>query len=105
MSLTGGGLGRRRRSSREIGTLIRDFRRSGVSAREFADQRGVCVQTVYRWLREEEPVAQALIPVRMTTPTTQDSIRFIHSSGWQVELPASMALEQLLQLLTRLASC
>ena len=86
-------------------TLIREFRRSGLSAQEFADQHGVCVQTVYRWLREEEPKSQPLVPVRITTPTTQDPIRFIHSSGWQVELPGSMAQEPLLQLLSALAAC
>jgi len=105
MSAKRGGIERRRRSPKEIETLIREFRRSGLSAQEFADQRGVCVQTVYRWLREEEPDSQPLVPVRITTPTTQDPIRFIHSSGWQVELPASMAQEPLLQLLTTLAAC
>lgn len=108
MSLTRGETGqRRRRSPEEIGALIGEFRRSGVTAQEFADGRGVCVQTVYRWLREEEvqPVSQPLVPVRITTPTTQDPIRFIHSSGWRVEVPASMAQEPLLQLLTALAAC
>ena len=105
MSSTRGGTERRRRSPKEIETLIRDFRRSGLSAQEFADQHGVCVQTVYRWLREEEPNSQPLVPVRITTPTTQDPIRFIHSSGWQVELPGSMAQEPLLQLLSALAAC
>jgi len=84
--------------------LIRDFRRSGLTAQEFADRCGVCVQTVYRWLREEEPVSQPLVPVQITTSVVRDPIRFVHSNGWQVELPASMAQEPLLKLLTALAA-
>lgn len=58
----------RRRNPAEIQTMVADFRRSGLSRREFSRSRGIPLSSLDYWLRRHakvkaNPVAAELVPV------------------------------------------
>jgi transposase-like protein len=101
------------RSPEEIRELLSEYEGSGLTRQAFADRVGVCVWTIYNWLRKARelkvPKAEELLPAKRLVPVT---IRSTASSPFELVTPRGLtlripvdfdpaALERLLALLER----
>jgi transcriptional regulator with XRE-family HTH domain len=64
-----------RRSAEEVGQVVQQYRASGLSQREFAQQTGIKVSTLGRYVRREGRTEdpQQLVRVRLEAPAEPDS--------------------------------
>jgi len=78
---------RRRRSAEEIQALCTRFRESGLSQRQFAEEIGVCVASLQRWLKRPGQNGLTRIPrfVEALPIHTAQEIR-----ECRIELPAGI---------------
>ena len=103
------------RSPEEVRKLLSEYEGSGLTRQAFADRAGVCVWTVYSWLRkarelkaqkEELLPAKRLVPVtlRSTASLPASPFELVTPGGLTLRIPAdfdAVALERLLGLLER----
>ncbi len=106
MAETAEGRVKRRRSKEEVSALVAEFRASGLSRREFAEQSGIPISTVHSWLRNRErstiSSASAFVPVSVRTDTQEaqsSQLRVELSTGRVVTIPSSFPVADLARLL------
>lgn len=80
---------KRRRSDEEIQLLCARFRDSGLTQRQFAENVGVCVGSVQRWLRHQEKNSPPHRP-RFVEALPTDAARERHEC--RIELPAGIRM-------------
>ena len=118
---------RRRRNQSEIEELVLEFRRSGLTQKEFAWQVGVHPLSVARWIRTTSAAAvpdhvpeggptQALpsqfvkVRVRTNQPPVENAAvagwpEVVAPSGWRLRIPPGSRTEWVGQLLAQLPRC
>ena len=104
------------RSPEEIRELLSEYEGSGLTRQAFADRVGVCVWTIYNWLRKARelkvPKAEELLPAKRLVPVTIRSTASSPASPFELVTPRGLtlripvdfdavALERLLGLLER----
>jgi transposase len=76
------------RTADERGKILRAYRRSGLSAREFAERFGVPLSTLYQWLA----ATRATPPVRLAqvvrAPTVSSAVLVVELERGRIEVPA-----------------
>jgi len=118
---------RRRRNQSEIEELVLEFRRSGLTQKEFAWQVGVHPLTVARWIRTTSAAAvpdhvpgggptpalpSQFVKVRVRTnqPPVENAAvagwpEVVAPSGWRLRIPPGSRTEWVGQLLAQLPRC
>ena len=105
------GIPRRHRSPEEIGELLEDYERSGLTQQAFADTKGVSLSSLSVWLRKARdsglgkgeilPSTSRLVPVTIRSAVSS-SFELVTSGGATLRIPPDFdpdALERLLALL------
>jgi transcriptional regulator with XRE-family HTH domain len=64
-----------RRSAEEVEQVVRQYRASGLSQREFSEQTGIKLSSLGRYLRRDSrsETPQPLVRVKLETPVEPDS--------------------------------
>lgn len=122
---------RRRRNPSEIDQLISEFQKSDLSPQEFAQNVGVQVQTVVRWLKtasvdlthrpnrnadrlksSNSPGQFVAVEVRQSPPNRPsvvtsgcDWAEVVAPNGWKLRVPPGSRAEWVGQLLAQLPRC
>ena len=99
-----------RRSREQISQYLEQFHDSGMTLTDFARQSGVHLTTLSSWLRKERQLgaqsnqsSNSLVPLRVQSPS---SLKLVSPTGWSIEIPHDIPLENLRLLLTAVgASC
>lgn len=88
------------RSEQEIGELLAGYERSGLTRREYCEQRGVAVTTFdyYRRSRAKR-VSPVLVPVRVEPATSENALTLVCLNGRRIEVPSHFSEDGLLRLL------
>jgi transposase-like protein len=89
-----------RRTPEQIQQLVAQFQRGGQSVREFAQQQGVAISTVDRWLRRQrQRKGPRLVEVKRTPHPSSSRIGQLRLSGGLVlELERDFQAEPLARL-------
>jgi transposase-like protein len=103
---------RRRRSQEEIAELLREYHRSDLTQRAFADSRGLSLASLSLWLRKARERAcegdaagerSRLVPVRLRA-TTGARFELALAGGATLSIPADFDEDVLRKLLEILES-
>lgn len=87
----------RRRNAEEVEQVVQQYRASGLSQREYAEQTGIKLSTLGRYLRREgrTEAPQQLVRVKLETPGEPDTGFVLMlgngrriASGWGFSEPA-----------------
>ena len=101
---------RKRRTATEREAIMKQYRESELTQREFARQQGIGLATLNKWLRRARgttPTEPQFIPVPnlLALPTAPSPYRMVWPAGLALEVRAGFSpqeLAALLQLLPRL---
>ena len=94
--------GRRRWTSRQRQKLLARFHESKLTQRDFANQHGVGLSTLVKWLRVERdavPTKVKFQEVRLPNPTARFPVEVVSPQGWIVRLQNGSDVQILPQLL------
>lgn len=100
-----------RRSPEEIAEILREYSRSDLTQRAFADSRGLCLSSLSLWLRKARErgsegdgagESSRLVPVRLRN-TTGAGFELALSVGATLSIPADFDEDSLRRLLEVLA--
>jgi hypothetical protein len=97
--------GRRRWTSKQRQRILALFHESKLTQRDFANQHGVGLSTLVKWLRLEReavPMKVKFKEVRLPTPASRWPIEVVSPQGWIVRLQGGSDLQILPQLLQAL---
>ena len=99
---------RQRRSREEVGAVLKDFERSGLSQSAFAAGRGIPLSTLQYWLRRSReetsgqdvttPQRMELVPIRIVDPLpapSQAMLELESDHGYLLRFPAGLSPELL----------
>ena len=95
---------RKRRTRQDIDALLGRYHRSGKSARAFCEEEGVAESSLYKWLKRKRPRESVPALVEVKAPKVSAGLRVGTPRGYQVEVPAGFAAEELKRLLDVLES-
>ena len=96
---------RRRRTRKQWHQLLKLFHQSQLPRKEFADQHGVGLSTISKWLQRERLAGNPPVnfqEVVLPTPTTSWAVEVVSPHGWVIRLPHSAEVPTLPQLLRAL---
>jgi len=85
--------------------MLTRFHESELTQRDFANQHGVGLSTLVKWLRVErdaEPSKVKFQEVRLPNPPARWPVEVVSPQGWIVRLQSGSDLQQLPQLLQAL---
>ena len=94
--------GRRRCTSKQRQRLLARFHESKLTQRDFANQRGVGLSTLVKWLRLEREAVPAKVKfqeVRLPNPASRWPVEVVSPQGWIVRLLNVSDVQTLPQLL------
>ncbi len=97
--------GRRRWTSRHRQKLLARFHESKLTQHDFANQHGVGLSTLVKWLREEReavPTKVKFQEVRLPHPAPRWPVEVVSPQGWIVRLQNGSDVQQLPSLLRAL---
>ena len=95
---------KKRRTRQDIETLLGRYHASGKSARAFCEAEGVAESSLYKWLKRKRPRESVPALVEVKAPKISAGLRIATPRGYQVEVPAGFAAEELKRLLEVLES-
>ena len=87
--------------------LIQECNNSGLTKREFCQQRGISEKSYYYWLRKlRSQMAETAVPqlVQLDPPPLQDDMLQIQYRGAELKLPAGVDMDAVSALLRSLQS-
>ena len=87
--------------------LIQECNNSGLTKREFCQQRGISEKSFYYWLRKlRSHMAEATSPqlVQLEPPAISDDMLQIQYRGAELKLPASVDIDAVATLLRAIQS-
>ena len=95
---------RRRHTPAQKNTLLVEYRRSGLTQKEFATQAGIGYSTLTYWLRKalssSKPRKPAFVAVpNLLSPAAAPTYRLRLAGGWSVEVASGFQPEELASLL------
>ena len=99
------GSGRRRWTRKQRQRLLACFHESQLTQSEFANQEGVGLSTLSKWLRLERDSVPAKVKfqeVRLPSPTSHWPVEVVSPQGWTVRLQNGSDVQQLSELLLAL---
>ena len=105
MVLSKNGLVRRRLTSAQRQRLVARFHHSQLTLKQCANQHGVGLSTLSKWLRLEREAASAKVKfqeMRLPTPTPRWPVEVVSPQGWIVRLQNSSDVQMLPELLRAL---
>ena len=85
--------------------MLTRFHESELTQRDFANQHGVGLSTLVKWLRVERDAKPSKVKfqeVRLLNPPTRWPVEVVSPQGWIVRLQSGSDLQQLPQLLQAL---
>jgi transposase-like protein len=97
--------GRRRWTPEQRQRLLTRFRRKEMTQRDFANQHGIGLSTLVKWLRLERdavPTKVKFQEVRLPNPTARWPVEVVSPQGWIVRLQNGSDVQILPQLLQAL---
>jgi len=98
----------RRRKREEKEQLLAELRSSGMSVAQFARERGLHAETVYRWrrARRESGARESFVEVHVPRDRAQQVAMTVDVAGrFRVEVPADFEDEHLRRVLAVVSSC
>ena len=93
--------------AQEWAMLIRECSASGLTKREFCQQRGISEKSFYYWLKKlRTQMAGAAAPqlVQLEPPPAEDNILEIHYRGAEMKLPDGVDMDAVAALLHSIQS-
>lgn len=93
--------------AQEWAMLIRECSASGLTKREFCQQRGISEKSFYYWLKKlRMQMVGAAAPqlVQLEPPPTENSILEIHCRGTEMKLPDGVDMDAVAALLRSIQS-
>src|ERR1017187_9100486 len=99
------GSGRRRWTRKQRQRLLAKFHESQLTQSEFANQEGVGLSTLSKWLRLERDAVPAKVKfqeVRLPNPVSSGPVEVISPQGWIVRVQHGSDVKQLPELLRAL---
>ena len=93
--------------AREWAMLIQECSASGLTKREFCQQRGISEKSFYYWLKKlRTQMVGAATPqlVQLKPPSAEDSILEIHYRGAEMKLPDGVDMDAVAALLRSIQS-
>ena len=88
-------------------TLIRECSNSGLTKREFCQQRGISEKSFYYWLRKlRSQMAEASVPqlVQLDPPVVSNDMLQIQYRGAELKLPVGVNMDAVAAILRSLQS-
>ena len=88
-------------------TLIQECSNSGLTKREFCQQRGISEKSFYYWLRKlRSQMAEASVPqlVQLDPPVVSNDMLQIQYRGAELKLPAGVNMDEVAAILRSLQS-
>ena len=88
-------------------TLIQECSNSGLTKREFCQQRGISEKSFYYWLRKlRSQMAEASVPqlVQLDPPVVSNDMLQIQYRGAELKLPAGVNMDAVAAILRSLQS-
>ena len=93
--------------AQEWAMLIQECSASGLTKREFCQQRGIFEKSFYYWLKKlRTQMVGAAAPqlVQLEPPSAEDSILEIHYRGAEMKLPSGVDMDAVAALLRSVQS-
>lgn len=96
----------KRRTQQDIDALLGRYHKSEMSTRAFCEAEGVADSSLYKWLRRESPkkASPELVEVKAPVSSVSGGLKIATPRGYQVEVPAGFAADELKRLLDVLES-
>ena len=97
--------GRRRWKPKQRQQFLADFHQSKMTQRDFAENNGVGLSTLVKWLRVEREAVPAKVKfqeVRLPNPSARWPVEVVSPQGWIVRLQNGSDVQMLPELLQAL---